>query len=336
MSKKTTVQRTLILAFLFCFLILYGCRQTPEGPVVLSPRPADATALPSAGQTAVSQPTPTPTLIATPTLAPGVTPVPGGKTSTNPNYAGKKIIALTFDDGPDPLDTPALLDMLKEKNVPVTFFVLGQECKSAEAQAILRREAEEGHEIGSHSYSHKSFKTISDEEIKKEMADTAALIRQATGLGTVLFRPPSGSYNQHIAQTCGAAIVLWNIDSLDWEHIHYKYSILPYAQEHNISTEEATDILVDELVTNGYYNSSGEWVKPLVKQVSHGSILLFHDIHPATRLAVARLIDALNETGEYMFMTVSDLIKSEGRAPEAGDVYRTMWEAYTTGKVNWK
>jgi len=288
------------------------------------------------GDATDSQATPT-TGIASPAPSVNVTAVPGGKTSANPNYAGKKLIAITFDDGPHGTYTPKILDMLKEKNVHVTFFVLGENIQSAGQKAILKREFDEGHEIASHSYNHPDFKKLTADQITDQLQKTDSVIQEVTGKSPVLFRPPYGSYNQSISQQSQKAIVLWSIDSRDWDHISAK-SIKNYAAANGVSEEAAKEKLINDVLFDGFtYTSNGkEYNNPsVVSQLKHGSILLFHDIHPGSGEAVGKLIDYLKQSGEYECMTVSQLIQTEQRAPIAGDVYAYMWETYATQKKNW-
>lgn len=155
--------------------------------VVMINTPASGT-----GENTTSTPaTPTPG-IASPSPTINVTPVPGGKTSANPNYAGKKLIAITFDDGPHGTYTPKTLDILKEKGVHVTFFVQGVNLQSASQKAILKREFDEGHEIASHSYDHPDFKTLSSEQIAEQLQKTDNIVKEVTGQTPILFRPPYG------------------------------------------------------------------------------------------------------------------------------------------------
>lgn len=305
---------------------------TSSNNIVTINTPAPETSDGTSAATQAATPTP-----AAPTAPISVTAVPGGTTSTNPNYAGKKLIAITFDDGPHATYTPKVLDMLKEKGVHVTFFVLGENLQSSGQRAILKRAFDEGHEIGSHSYNHPDFKTLSSDEITEQLQKTDSAIEAVIGETPILFRPPYGSYNQSVSQQSQKAIVLWSIDSRDWDHISTK-SIKNYAAANGVSEEAAKETLINELLFEGFTYTSGgkEYTNPsVVSQLHHGSILLFHDIHPASCDAVSLLIDYLKQSGEYELMTVSQLIETEQRAPMAGDVYAYMWETYATQKKNW-
>ena len=115
-------------------------------------------------------------------------------------------IALTFDDGPHPYKTDKILDLLETYNIHATFFVIGQNV--AAHPEIVCREIALGHEIGNHTYSHKSLAKCSKEFVEKEITATEEILLEKTGCAPKLFRPPEGAY------TCD--IILWTVDTRDW------------------------------------------------------------------------------------------------------------------------
>ncbi|MCR8641250.1 polysaccharide deacetylase family protein [Paenibacillus sp. N1-5-1-14] len=124
-------------------------------------------------------------------------------------------IALTFDDGPDPIYTAELLDLLKEHNVKATFFVLG---KKAELYPdLIRRIHVEGHQIGIHNYVHFANPFMAPWKVRKQIRDTADLVEQITGTRPVYYRPPWGVFNifdMFLPRTM--KFVMWTIMSEDW------------------------------------------------------------------------------------------------------------------------
>lgn len=197
----------------------------------------------------------------------------------------EKCVALTFDDGPSSHNTPKLLDTLAKQQVPATFFVLGTQVKAF--PEIVARATEEGHEIGSHSWRHANLTALSGKALKKDLADANKAIKTVTGAAPTLLRPPYGAFNSDVAKAAknaDLALVMWDVDTLDWEHRKVKKTV-----EHG---QEATD----------------------------GSIVLMHDIHETTIKAVPKLIKELREEG-FTFVTVSELLgetkpgKSYFRAP---------------------
>lgn len=133
----------------------------------------------------------------------------------------KKIVALTFDDGPNPKYTPAILDLLKQYNVKATFFVLGKHAEKY--PEILKRESLEGHEIGNHTFNHINIKKSSQAEIKREFLKTQNIIFSITEVMPKNFRPPYGLYNKsliNMIEGYGAKIIIWSTtqDSRDWSN----------------------------------------------------------------------------------------------------------------------
>lgn len=189
----------------------------------------------------------------------------------------QKVIALTFDDGPHPKTTNEILKILKEKNVKATFFVLGENVKMY--PEILAKTKAEGHEIASHSYTHRHLTKVNAAECGQEMDDAEAIISQIAEKPH-LFRPPGGLYNETVlkeAQNRNYTIVLWSIDTLDW-------------QRPNI----------------------GSVVKAVMEQAKSGSIILMHDgLYPMpTPKALGIIIDKLRAKN-YSFVTVGELLKYE-------------------------
>lgn len=213
------------------------------------------------------------------------------KQQQNGELAKKKLIALTFDDGPGSRTTPELLDFLKEHNVKATFFVIGINAKKH--KDILARMAAEGHVVGNHSDQHKNLKNLgSVEEIKKAVSECNEIIKEATGEYPVLLRPPGGSTNALVKQACkemGMSIILWRVDTLDWK-----------SRDKDKILEVAFD-------------------KDSPYSIRDGAIVLMHDIYPTTVAAAKEMILRLESEG-YTFVTVPQLLQARG-GMEPGNVY---------------
>jgi peptidoglycan/xylan/chitin deacetylase (PgdA/CDA1 family) len=131
-----------------------------------------------------------------------------------------KIAYLTFDDGPDPVYTPQVLDVLRHFGVPATFFVIGSRVE--QHPEIVRAAVAAGHAIGNHTFTHpklgESTKAVFDEEISAtDQAMRAALAGR--GAPTAIMRPPYGSIDEHTedyARSSGLRMVLWDVDPHDW------------------------------------------------------------------------------------------------------------------------
>ncbi|WP_018247259.1 polysaccharide deacetylase family protein [Orenia marismortui] len=127
-------------------------------------------------------------------------------------------VALTFDDGPDPVFTPQVLDVLKENNVKATFFLVGK--RVTQNPSIVKRIYEEGHTIASHSWSHADLVKLNQDELAKEVIDTEEAIENIIDRKTGLIRPPYGSISDTTLdqlQNMGYKVINWSIDSLDWK-----------------------------------------------------------------------------------------------------------------------
>lgn len=194
----------------------------------------------------------------------------------------KKLVALTFDDGPN-YNTNKILDVLNKYHVPATFFVLGSKIKGNEY--ILKKMKDSGMEIGNHTYNHLLLTKYKEDKIKKEITDTNNLIFEITGKEPKLFRPSYGSFNKKIKNISEMPIIIWDIDTLDWK-----------------------------------YHNSKKITSRVVNKVKDGDIVLMHDIYSATSNALDNIIPMLVNKG-YSFVTVSDLFYYKGITLEKGKVY---------------
>jgi cellulose synthase/poly-beta-1,6-N-acetylglucosamine synthase-like glycosyltransferase/peptidoglycan/xylan/chitin deacetylase (PgdA/CDA1 family)/spore germination protein YaaH len=199
------------------------------------------------------------------------------------------MIALTFDDGPDPDWTPAILDVLKQENVPATFFVIG---KNGQAHPdLLRRVVNEGHEVGNHTFTHPNLGEIPARITDLELNATQRLIESVTGRSTVLFRPPyfgdaeadtPGEVEPAIrAEKLGYIMVGLRIDPGDWKP--------------GVTADEIVKRTIDKAM-----DSNPE---------TRGQVVLLHDSggdRAATIEALPRLIHELRARG-FRFVLVSDL-----------------------------
>jgi len=127
-------------------------------------------------------------------------------------------IALTFDDGPDPAHTPALLDALAALDVKATFFVVG--ARAAAHPDLTARIAREGHELGNHTYTHRYLPLARARSVARELASTDAAIARATGVVPTLARPPYGGRRPATVRAfrrLAKRLVLWDVNSFDWK-----------------------------------------------------------------------------------------------------------------------
>jgi len=196
-------------------------------------------------------------------------------------------IALTFDDGPSAATTPRLLDMLAQRHIKVTFFVVGQMVEAH--PEILQREAAEGHEIGNHTWDHPDLAKKPDDVVRSQLQRTQDIIVQTLGAAPKLMRPPYGALapkqRQWINKEFGYKIILWAVDPMDWKR-----------------------------------PGSAVVAQRILSQTRAGDIILVHDIHPPTVDAMPAVLDGLLAKG-FKFVTVSELLAMDkpGKAKPAAD-----------------
>ncbi|WP_426349508.1 polysaccharide deacetylase family protein [Alloiococcus sp. CFN-8] len=189
-------------------------------------------------------------------------------------------VALTFDINWAETDyIYEILDILKEKKVKATFFIMGGWVETSEENVEkLKRIYAEGHEVGNHSYMHPDMTKVSRDKIIKEIEMTDAVIRKYLGIETNLFRFPSGAYNDlsmKVIEEVGKYSIQWDSDSVDWK-------------------EQGAEI---------------EYLR-IMNKVKPGSIMLFHNDARYTPGNLIRIIDDLNNKG-YQFVIISQLIYKE-------------------------
>ena len=174
----------------------------------------------------------------------------------------KPMVALTFDDGPNPISTPRILDTLEKYGVVATFFDLGSLVERF--PDVVKREEEIGCEVGNHSYQHKNLTKLTEEEIKEDLAKSEAAFEKALGHKTNLYRPPYGNINSTVKEVMDYPLITWNVDSLDWK-LKNKSKILTQIRKtqnldghiilmHSIYTATADTIedFIPELIEQGY------------------------------------------------------------------------------------
>lgn len=177
--------------------------------------------------------------------------------------SSEKEVALTFDDGPDPETTPQILDVLKQEGVPATFFVVGS--KAEQYPDLIRREAEEGHDLGNHTFHHFELTELDPDGVRAEITRTNQALEQILGAKTRWFRAPG---------------------------CHYTPDALKVIRECGMVRVDTQD-------------NSGDWANPGVSNIlrrtlthlSPGDVILCHDRIPQTVEALPRLIHTLRKRG---------------------------------------
>lgn len=199
--------------------------------------------------------------------------------------SSKKMVALTFDDGPNPVNTNAILDTLEKYNAKATFFDLGNLVEKY--PTVVKREAALGCEVGSHSYQHDNFTKMTAAQMKEDIRKTEAAFQSVLGKSPSLFRPPYGAYNETTTALIPMPIALWSVDTLDWK-------------------SRNAEAILKEIEAAGNLD---------------GKVILLHGIYSSTAEAVKTLVPALQKEG-YELVTVSELIQEKyGDTPTVGKAY---------------
>ncbi len=184
-------------------------------------------------------------------------------------YEDKKLIAFTFDDGPNTSTTNILLDNLDKYDARVTFFVLGSRVDSH--SEVLKRAYLMGNQIGSHTYSHKNLLLLENNEILNEINNTNDKIKEVIGVYPKIIRPPYGNTNENIKKISDLKTILWDVDTLDWK----------YRDANNVCNE-------------------------ILKSSHDGAIVLLHDIYKSSIDGALMAMDKLEDDG-YAFVTIEEM-----------------------------
>lgn len=191
----------------------------------------------------------------------------------------QKQIALTFDDGPDATYTPEILDILEEKGVPATFFVVGQQVEKF--PKLMKRIIKDGHAIGNHSFTHRAMADIQSRDVHDELHRTQEAIFKTVNKRPDLFRPPYGRLtraDEDLLYKEGFRMIIWSVDTMDW-----------------------TGLSGDEIYSR------------VINDISPGGVILQHNIDvnsgmvDGTVEALPRIIDELQKQG-YTFVTTQTLL----------------------------
>jgi peptidoglycan/xylan/chitin deacetylase (PgdA/CDA1 family) len=223
---------------------------------------------------------------------------PGTKISYNSAPAPGPFIAMTYDDGPHPSNTPRLLDMLAARGIKATFYTVGRNV--AAYPNIMRRMIAEGHEVANHTWTHPYLSRISDDAVRSELQRSHEALVRITGTAPRTYRPPYGAITarqmQWIYSEFGYPTIRWSVDPQDWRT-----------------------------------RSASMTRSRILAETRPGSIILVHDIHPSSIDAMPGTLDGLLARG-FRFVTVSQLISlHQGRGPGAAPVAAVETSSFTPG-----
>ena len=196
---------------------------------------------------------------------------------------GPKYVALTFDDGPRRDTTSVLLDGLLERGVSATFFVIGRQVGGTED--LICRMAADGHQIGNHTYSHVALQDLDPDAVVEEIQKTEVVLEHLVGEREFWLRPPYGLIDSSRAALVDTPMVYWTVDPEDWRIL-----------------------------------DSDRVAEAVVSKVESGDVVLLHDFYPTSVEAALEIVDRLAAEG-YTFVTVEQLFRINGVAPQAGVLY---------------
>ena len=193
-----------------------------------------------------------------------------------------KQIAITFDDGPGKY-TAELLDFLKENDIRVTFFLVGN--RMSWYKNTLKQMVNDGHEIGYHSWKHDIQTTLPNSKIISDYQKSAKLLKKITGAEFTLWRAPGGGRSDRVLKQIDLPHIMWSVDTLDWK-----------------------------------YRKSTRTCNVIKKYSKDGSIVLLHDIHKSTVEGAMNALKQMQE-GDYEFLTVTELLSRNGQKPQNHKTY---------------
>lgn len=197
----------------------------------------------------------------------------------------KKMVALTYDDGPYTPVTNQILDVLEEYNGRATFFVVGSRVSTY--KDCIKREYKLGCEIGNHTYNHTILTSVGASTIKSEISKTNDAVKKITGQAPTIVRTPGGAVNSTVRANVGYPMFNWSVDTLDWK-----------------------------------YRNSSSVVSSIKSNVRDGSIVLMHDLYGSTGNATEEIVPWLVKNG-YQLVTVSELMAVKGIDVQDGQLYNS-------------
>lgn len=198
----------------------------------------------------------------------------------------KPMVALTFDDGPQPSVGNRIMDCLAQYGGKATFFMVGERVGSYKTE--VQRMVAEGHEVANHTMNHKYLQKLGATQIQAQVNNGNDAIQAACGVRPTLLRLPGGNHNATVLANAGMPMIQWNVDTLDWKT-----------------------------------RNADKTVAAVLNHVKDGDIILMHELYGATGDAVARIVPELHKRG-FQMVTVSQMAAAKGRSLEAGKLYSSF------------
>lgn len=198
----------------------------------------------------------------------------------------KPMVALTFDDGPQPSVGNRIMDCLAQYGGKATFFMVGE--RVAARKTELQRMVAEGHEVANHTMNHKYLQKLGAAEIQSQVTKCNDAIEAACGVRPKVMRLPGGNHNATVLANTHMPMIQWNIDTLDWK------------------TKNAQ-----------------KTVDAVLNHVKDGDIILMHELYSQSGDAALQIIPELTRRG-YQLVTVSEMAAAKGHTLQAGKLYSSF------------
>lgn len=198
----------------------------------------------------------------------------------------KPMVALTFDDGPQPSVGNRIMDCLAQYGGKATFFMVGERVGSYASE--VQRMVAEGHEVANHSMNHKYFQKLGAAQIQSQVSQANDAIEAACGVRPKLMRLPGGNVNSTVKANVNMPMIQWNIDTLDWKT-----------------------------------KNADKTVQAVLSKVKDGDIVLMHELYSQSGDAAVRIIPELVNRG-FQLVTVSEMAAAKGKTLEPGKLYSSM------------
>ncbi|MDR3313589.1 MAG: polysaccharide deacetylase family protein [Oscillospiraceae bacterium] len=210
----------------------------------------------------------------------------------------RKMVALTFDDGPSGTVTNGILDVLEKHGARATFFCLGN--RAQEYETTLRREIALGNQVASHSYAHKQLSKLSKTALLEDLKMANDALEKYSGVRPHVLRTPYGESKAELMKNVGMPVILWDIDTMDWY-----YKIVKNDKRSEAEIERDYRKIVDEVLDH----------------VEDGDIVLMHDLYTLTQRAATEVVETLTKDG-WQLVTIDEMFAAKGKTLEAGKYYR--------------
>lgn len=197
-----------------------------------------------------------------------------------------KLVAITFDDGPNKTWTPKVVEALDRRGVKGTFFMVGGWVATKEE--LVRQMVRSGHQVANHTWEHLDLQDLSGQDVKYQVEKSREKLSEVTGQSAFLVRTPFGVRTEKVRAALNAPLILWSQDPAKGKQV-----------------------------------SGEKMASSVISTIRDGDIILLHDSTEANLDAACRIIDALQPKG-YDFVTVDELFRLRGVTPQRGQIYKSV------------